>query len=290
MYSNGYDQSALRTYTGDIRQWCRRLYVRRHRDTTPAHWAVARSQPHRYTNQSSLLLIQTSPLLSSHRDRYLESGVSFFPLLSGTCSSQGGSVAEPMLIVDPSFHHSLEFSWAMCCDLLSYLIMMQVRSIYYFWLACQSLSDSLKCPPTNKLLKTIHCGASHPLQLLDPTLQVWWTELEVHILSYILSGFIPASPANWAVLVLLKAGFFLWGFLPWCCHTVITVTLRHCDTVRDKMCVFTGWSGSRGVGVLVVVVDQMCLGVSLYPVSHCPLTTALLQVSCRAISPVTRDL
>ena len=44
MSSNGYDLSALRTYSGDIRQWCSRLYVRRHRDITPAyfHWTHRR--------------------------------------------------------------------------------------------------------------------------------------------------------------------------------------------------------------------------------------------------------
>ena len=40
MDSNGYDQSALRTYTGDIRHWCSRLYVRRHRNITPTYWTA----------------------------------------------------------------------------------------------------------------------------------------------------------------------------------------------------------------------------------------------------------
>ena len=49
MYSNGYDQSALRTYTGDIRQWCRRLYVRRYRDIQPTYWHVRAQTRRRYT-------------------------------------------------------------------------------------------------------------------------------------------------------------------------------------------------------------------------------------------------
>ena len=42
MYSNGYDQSPLRTYSGDIRLWCSKLYVRRQRDTSPRYWGHRR--------------------------------------------------------------------------------------------------------------------------------------------------------------------------------------------------------------------------------------------------------
>ena len=89
MYSNGYDQSALRTYTGDIRHWCSRLYVRRHRNITPTYWTATnwpRTRPwyHRYI---TVLFLYKPPHKSSKSSKAIFNGLSGnIPLLSRTYS------------------------------------------------------------------------------------------------------------------------------------------------------------------------------------------------------------
>ena len=152
MYSNGYDQSALRTYTGDIRQWCSRLYVRRHRNITPTYWTAGHwhhttPRHHRYRTVLFFSIEQIYLIWIKWKHPFVVSN-----LLS--------KLVEQQIFRCPvGLIHSL-LGFPQQCVVICYLIVMQVRSIYYLPmidLSCPSLSDSLKWPPTNKfkLVKTM---------------------------------------------------------------------------------------------------------------------------------------